>query len=46
MTQPTTAHVRVMIVGGGTAGHVLPGVAIGRELVERCLLYTSDAADE
>jgi len=24
-----------MIVGGGTAGHVLPGVAIGRELVER-----------
>ena len=37
MTQPTTAHVRVMIVGGGTAGHVLPGVAIGRELVERGL---------
>ncbi len=25
----------VMIVGGGTAGHVLPGVAIGRELVDR-----------
>ena len=25
----------VFIVGGGTAGHVLPGVAIGRELVER-----------
>ncbi len=38
MTQPTTARVRVMIVGGGTAGHVLPGVAIGRELVDRGLL--------
>jgi undecaprenyldiphospho-muramoylpentapeptide beta-N-acetylglucosaminyltransferase len=24
-----------LIVGGGTAGHVLPGIAIGRELVER-----------
>ena len=27
----------VFIVGGGTAGHVLPGVAIGKELVERGL---------
>ncbi len=26
---------KVLIVGGGTAGHVLPGVAIGQELVER-----------
>lgn len=26
---------RVLIVGGGTAGHVLPGVAIGQELVRR-----------
>ena len=25
----------VLIVGGGTAGHVLPGVAIGQELVRR-----------
>lgn len=34
MNQPH-APTRVMIVGGGTAGHVLPGVAIGRELVAR-----------
>ena len=34
MNQPH-AQTRVMIVGGGTAGHVLPGVAIGRELVAR-----------
>ena len=27
----------VLIVGGGTAGHVLPGVAIGHELVRRGL---------
>ncbi len=26
---------KVLIVGGGTAGHVLPGVAIGQELLER-----------
>lgn len=31
----------VMIVGGGTAGHVLPGVAIGQELTRRGM----DAAD-
>ena len=37
MTQPRNVHTSVMIVGGGTAGHVLPGVAIGRELVERGL---------
>lgn len=37
MTQAHTPQVAVMIVGGGTAGHVLPGVAIGRELVERGL---------
>ena len=35
MTQPVSPRTRVMIVGGGTAGHVLPGVAIGRELVEQ-----------
>lgn len=28
---------RVMIVGGGTAGHVEPGIAIGEELVRRGL---------
>lgn len=35
MTQPVNQRTRVMIVGGGTAGHVLPGVAIGRELVKQ-----------
>lgn len=29
------AETYALIVGGGTAGHVLPGVAIGRELVAR-----------
>ena len=29
----STTHA--LIVGGGTAGHVLPGVAIGQELVRR-----------
>lgn len=29
------SKTRVLIVGGGTAGHVLPGVALGRELVRR-----------
>ena len=31
----TTSETYALIVGGGTAGHVLPGVAIGRELVRR-----------
>ena len=31
------AATEVMIVGGGTAGHVLPGVAIGQELTRRGL---------
>lgn len=30
-----TAPCHALIVGGGTAGHVLPGVAIGQELVRR-----------
>lgn len=30
-------QTKVLIVGGGTAGHVLPGVAIGSELVTRGL---------
>ncbi len=33
MTKP--ARVWAVIAGGGTAGHVVPGLAIGRELVER-----------
>ena len=28
-------RTHALIVGGGTAGHVLPGIAIGRELVAR-----------
>lgn len=31
----TDGESAVLIVGGGTAGHVLPGVAIGQELVRR-----------
>ena len=31
----TTSSTYALIVGGGTAGHVLPGVAIGDELVRR-----------
>lgn len=31
----TEERCRALIVGGGTAGHVLPGVAIGQELVRR-----------
>lgn len=31
----TTSSTFALIVGGGTAGHVLPGVAIGNELVRR-----------
>ncbi|MGI9606799.1 MAG: undecaprenyldiphospho-muramoylpentapeptide beta-N-acetylglucosaminyltransferase [Acidimicrobiales bacterium] len=32
---PTGAPTHALIVGGGTAGHVLPGIAIGQELVRR-----------
>jgi len=35
LTSPINPQTRVLIVGGGTAGHVLPGVALGRELVAR-----------
>ncbi len=31
----TSTNTYALIVGGGTAGHVLPGVAIGQELVRR-----------
>ena len=30
-----TARTWALIAGGGTAGHVLPGISIGREIVER-----------
>ncbi len=35
MSQVQQHNSEVFIVGGGTAGHVLPGVAIGQELVRR-----------
>jgi undecaprenyldiphospho-muramoylpentapeptide beta-N-acetylglucosaminyltransferase len=31
----TTSRTWVVIAGGGTAGHVLPGISIGRELIDR-----------
>lgn len=34
---PDLSDVRVVIAGGGTAGHVLPGISIARALVERGL---------
>ena len=36
--------LRVLLAGGGTAGHVNPLLATAAAL--RCLLYTSDAADD
>lgn len=35
VSSPAETPCFALIVGGGTAGHVLPGVAIGRELVRR-----------
>lgn len=35
MSADSAVPTYALIVGGGTAGHVLPGVAIGRELVRR-----------
>ncbi len=35
MSSPNISDTYALIVGGGTAGHVLPGVAIGQELVRR-----------
>lgn len=37
----SSAATSVLIVGGGTAGHVLPGVAIGKALVRRGYLAES-----
>ena len=44
---------RIILTGGGTAGHVTPNIALLPRLKELqydihyiCLLYTSDAADE
>ena len=49
---------RIILTGGGTAGHVTPNIALVPQLRELgfdiqyigsydgCLLYTSDAADE
>lgn len=33
--EPAQSMTRVLIVGGGTAGHVEPGIAIGEEFVRR-----------